>query len=128
MSTIATIESGHFEGGKNLNAGQRRLEDATLEELLAAAKVDILALEGVDATTKQGEEAVAAAGDVVITFAAAYADTDYQVTGLVWEDVSSGANDVVVRVKATTKLATGFTVELAGTTPNGKLHWRTAHN
>jgi hypothetical protein len=32
---ISTINSGHFDGHKNLNAGQRRFADAILEELLA---------------------------------------------------------------------------------------------
>ena len=41
-----------------------------------------------------------------------------------YEDVSGGANDVVVQTKATTKLAAGFTATVAGTTPNGILHWR----
>lgn len=129
MSTMGTINAGHFDGGRNLNSGQRHQGEDILEELLAAAKVDILALEGVDAVAKQGEEAVSGAGDVAVTFAAAYADADYQVTGLVFEDDGgSGANDVVMRVKSGTKLATGFTVELAGTTPSGAMHWRTAHN
>jgi hypothetical protein len=41
MTTIPEIISGHFEGQMNLTNGHRRGEDATLEEILRAARTNI---------------------------------------------------------------------------------------
>lgn len=122
MGTMGIIAGDHFKGQQNVDDGCRRGSDTTLRELLAQAKVDLLALETLNAKRKTGREAFAAAGDLAVAFAVAFASAAYTV---VWsfEDVSGGANDLVGQVKATTKLATGFTVTIAGTTPNGVLHW-----
>lgn len=120
--TIGTVPS--FRGGMNLNEGQRRFDDLTLEELLGQIKTEVESLTGADGSlAKQGREAFAAAGDLAVTFTTAFASANYTVV-FSFEDVSGGANDLVGQVKATTKLATGFTVTIAGTTPNGILHWR----
>jgi hypothetical protein len=57
MSTIPTIYDDHFRGHRNLNSGQRKNTESTLDEFLSAAKVDIIAIENVAVQT-QGSPAV----------------------------------------------------------------------
>lgn len=119
--TIGTVPS--FRGGQNLNEGQRRFDDLTLEEFLGQVKAEVESLTGVDGSlAKQGRATVSAAGDVVVAFTTAFASANYTLV-FGYEDVAGGANDVVVQTKTGTKLAAGFTATVAGTTPDGILHW-----
>lgn len=120
--TIGTVPS--FKGGQNINEGHRRFDDLTLEEFLGQVKAEVESLTGADGSlAKQGREAFSAAGDLDVAFTTDFASANYTVV-FSFEDVSSGANDLVGQIKASTKLVGGFTVTIAGTTPNGILHWR----
>ncbi len=106
---FAVVREDYFDGNQNLNRGHRGNHDTdeTLAEILRKFRT--------------ARVAVSAAGDAAVAFSEDMGSVNYTVS-LSWEDVSSGANDVVVRVKATTIAVGGFTATIAGTTPNGILH------
>lgn len=58
MTTIGTIRDDHFRGHRNINEGQRQGTDATLDELLAQIKVDIIALEAFKAGLQDPKDSV----------------------------------------------------------------------
>jgi len=117
--TISTIPS--FDGGQNLNPGNRNKSDATLEELLDQIKTDVEAIED---SEQHGRETAGGAGDVTITLPTAYADTNYtiQVSG---EDTGSGNPAPYVKNDASDKTASQFVVTVAAA---GVVNWNTKHD
>ncbi len=89
MTTMGTIKTDHFRGGRNTNTGQREGSDATADELLAQAKVDIAALEARNTILETANTAIqtaptlaaaAEAADVIaITFTAPVASVEQYV-------------------------------------------------
>jgi hypothetical protein len=109
----SAIEESHFEGHQNLNQGQRKNGDETLAELLRKER--------------RGRVAVAGPGDIAVAFSEAFADTDYTVTGLAFEDTTGGVH-ADLDIKAGTIAAGGFTVTVAGVGAVGILHYSAAHD
>lgn len=58
MTTMSTIKTDHFRGGRNLTSGQREGSDAILSELLAQAKADLLVLEAYAAGSQDPKDSV----------------------------------------------------------------------
>lgn len=117
--TLSTIDEKHFDGGQNLDRGGSKKGHEHLAQLVRKRR---------HGRVTTGD--IATGTEVAVTFDTAYADTDYTITGLSWEDVN-GATAIAdgINVKKVTKATTGFTVVLtASANLDGVLHWSTEHD
>ena len=102
----------HFEGGANLTKGSRKSDgDATLAEYIRSINAALNRI-------KTGRVTAAGAGDEVVTFAVAFADTSYSIA-LSPGSVSGGT------VKDGTETAAGFTIVAGGA---GVIGWTATHD
>lgn len=100
---LEEIQEGHFDGGQNLNRGQRdgvNGSDTILEEFLSKFKA--------------GRETAAGAEDIVVTFATPFVTDNVSVT------VTGDGVSLPTQKTGTLPDKAGFTITAAGA---GPCHW-----
>lgn len=103
-------EVGHFDGGANLNQGQRHNNDEILSEMFRKKRtVKVVA---------------AGAGDEAVAFSEAFEDTDYTVSYM-FEDSAGGATLGTAYIKQGTIAVGGFTATVSAA---GTYHFTAEHD
>jgi hypothetical protein len=74
---------------------------------------------------KHGRAVAAGAGDLAVTFGTAFGNTNYTITGIVFEDTAGGVALQTGYVKNATKAVGGFTIVASGA---GTFHWSAVHD